>query len=257
MNQYITYILLVLVVLMLIRNIFAAKGLKKSNEYVESYMGILRGTEGAKEKIKEYYEKETSIELKSKTLIVMIYQALTDGDDITNMIKDVDVDSVVFTTSKKGKEPNTKNSDAYLWLIVDIVKANSINKLDSLKPLMDKLLENDEALNNVVEYDVVKATYNGLKDHKNYDFFNALLAGDYVGYSYEKQAIGIFKKIAATMLDYLGESLSDDDKEMAKQFATTRIGMRILLDLGTYDKFKPVEETETKEVEEDTKEEEK
>ena len=61
--------------------------------------------------------------------------------------------------------------------------------------------------------------------------------------------IGIYKKIAASLLAYMAEPLDDGDDELIKEFTQTLIGSRFTKDLEIYDRFH-VEEVEEESSEE-------
>ena len=75
---------------------------------------------------------------------------------------------------------------------------------------------------------------------KNFDgikFLKTLLSGEYQEYKYDKNLIGIYKKIAASLLAYMAEPLDEGDDDLIKEFTETLIGSRFTKDLEIYDRF--------------------
>ena len=119
-----------------------------------------------------------------------------------------------------------------------------------MKTTYDKANEYDEILKNRVEYQVFKSTYFVLTNKESLEFLKSLLAGEYSGYTYDKNLIGIYKKVAACLLAYLKEDLDESDKLLINSFVTTLIGSRFTKDLGIYDEYKVEEDIKEEDTEE-------
>ena len=111
--------------------------------------------------------------------------------------------------------------------------------IDVMYNLYNKVSVYENKLNDIVEYKVFKATYESLleKGFEGIDFLKDLLAGNYSNYSYDKQLIGVYKKMAAAILVYTGEPLSEGDDALLKDFVYTQVGNRFMKDLSIIDKY--------------------
>lgn len=253
MNSIFVVIMFVILIIMFSNSTKKLRAVKKDGRYVDCYLKVLRDEEGSHENLNNYINEETNPELVNKSLIVKIYTDMLDQQNVLETIDRINFDEVlgVDATSKV-----TRNSDSFVWLILDLAKAKELGN----EGLMDTLFEkvSQYAMDNQVEYLVFKAAYEifSNKEDRDTSFLNKFLQGEYAGYAYDKQLVGFFKKFAATLLVYNNEEIDESDEAMLKDFALTQIGNRLMKSLNLLDKYLVKEDKEEANQVEETKEEE-
>ncbi|MBR3227606.1 MAG: hypothetical protein IKF68_03580 [Erysipelotrichaceae bacterium] len=255
MGGYLMYIMMLLVIFMLFSNMRKAKAMRKDERYISCYTAVLRDEEKAAEELEAYVNEETDPELLNKSLIVKVYTDILSGKDPHETIEKIDLSDVFLVKGEYVPEKVSRNSDAFVWLLLDLSKARSESMIDVMDKLYEKISAYEDRLGNHVEYLVLKATYNALleKDLDGIRFLNKLLTGEYADYVYDKSLVGVFKKVAAAILIYTGEPISEEDEMLLNSFVETQVGHKFLTNLGIADKYmkkeEAVEETVTEEEE--------
>jgi len=239
MNGILFIIMIVVLGVMTMKNINKAKTLKKDKAYVDAYMKVLKSEEDANTNLKNYIETEKDNELKHRAKIVLVYEELLNGNDPSELVSSISYNAALLNNGKVDLEKLCTNSDTFVWLDMDLALANKKGYLHSLTPLYEGLNLHDDELNNVVEYELFKAIYNYLDSGKEeyLEFPKRLLCGDYVGMKYDKQLIGVSKKLAAALLSYGNQPLDEGCIDFLKEFATTQVGNKFMDDLGIKDKY--------------------
>ena len=219
------------------------KTLKKDRYYIQTYQKILKKEDGAKEALDTFIEEEKDDSVKNKALIVKAYQIAEDKGDIKEALEAIDFDKVFLDKEKFSKQKITNNSDMFVWLIL-LVSALKDDK-SLLDELYNKVTKYDEYLNKFVEYILFKSTYMSVTNQKEYniEFIHEFLSGNYKDYLYDKQIVGLYKKIAACLLAYNGNMLKEDDKTMISEFIKTYVGKRFRKNLGLSKDFLDKAET--------------
>ena len=249
MNYTFIIILFVITLLMSFKNFQKGKQYKRNKGYIDVYTKVLRGSENAYEELSSYIEKESDPTLKTKAMLVKINEDLG-NKEVNEELNNIDIKNIFFDKEFFSNEKTDLNSEAFLWLILILSKASSLGLIDVMKTTYDKVNEYDEILKNRVEYQVFKSTYFVLTNKESLEFLKSLLAGEYSGYTYDKNLIGIYKKVAACLLAYLKEDLDESDKLLINSFVTTLIGSRFTKDLGIYDEYKVEEDIKEEDTEE-------
>ena len=251
MNYFFIIILFAITLLMSFKNIKKANEYKKSRGYNEAYSKVLRNDEGAYDELVSYIEKEEDLVLKSKASLVKIFEDLG-KEDVIEELNNIDIKNIFYENDVYSNEKADLNCEAFLWLILILSRAYNLSLLSVMKAVYEKVSAYENDLNNRVEYQVFKSTYQILivKEAADLDFVKSLLAGEYSSYAYYKNLIGIFKKIAACLLAFVGETIDESDKLLIEDFIATLIGKRFAKDIGIYDTYKKVEEV-TEEIEEE------
>jgi len=252
--------IIVLCVVMTIKNVITIVRLKKEKQYVSAYTAMLKEHEDALENLVKYVETEKNPELISKTNVVKVYLEAKRDLDTKETIEKIDLKPVLFDSKGSTKKTLERNCDVFLWLIYDLIIFHSKGKYEDMDKIYNLLKQYEDSLNNRVEYLVFCGVYNALKkDYQIDSFLKDLINGEYANVQYDKKLIGLFKRIAAMILDYRNEPLDDFNKDDLKTFSQTLVGKIMMKDLGMYDKYNPVEETkeEAKEIEEKKEEENK
>ena len=234
-------ILIVLTISMFSKNFKKAGQYRKDKTYIDIYTKILKNEEGAYDELVSYLGTETDACLKAKSNLIKIYVDLDKHpENVDNDIDEIDfMHDIFFDGENFVKEKIILNSEVFIWLILILSKARTNTMIDAMNHINDKVSAYDEEMKDYVEYEVYKSAYLSLLE-KNLDgikFLKTLLSGEYQEYKYDKNLIGIYKKIAASLLAYMAEPLDEGDDDLIKEFAETLIGSRFTKDLEIYDRF--------------------
>lgn len=255
MNLLFLILLIAITIMMFTKNFKKAGQYRKDKTYIDIYTKILKQEEGAYDELISYLNTETDLCLKAKSNLIKIYVDLDKNPDEVN--KEIDEANFMHDIFLNGeafvKDNVILNSEVFIWLILILSKARANSMIDVLNHINEKVSAYEEELKEYVEYGVYKSAYLSLLE-KSIDgiyFLKNLLQGDYVDYKYDKNLIGIFKKIAASLLAYMGEPLDEGDESLIRDFSETLIGSRFTKDLEIYDKYHiDTEETTNKDNEE-------
>ena len=236
-------ILIALTISMFSKNFKKAGQYRKDKTYIDIYTKILKNEEGAYDGLVSYLGNETDTCLKAKSNLIKTYVDLDKHpENVDSDIDEIDfMHDIFFDGENFSKEKIILNSEVFIWLILILSKARANTMIDVMNHINDKVSAYDEEMKDYVEYQVYKSAYLSLLE-KNFDgikFLKTLLSGEYQEYKYDKNLIGIYKKIAASLLAYMAEPLDDGDDELIKEFTQTLIGSRFTKDLEIYERFEP------------------
>lgn len=236
-------ILIALTISMFSKNFKKAGQYRKDKTYIDIYTKILKNEEGAYDGLVSYLGSETDTCLKAKSNLIKTYVDLDKHpENVDSDIDEIDfMHDIFFDGENFSKEKIILNSEVFIWLILILSKARANTMIDVMNHINDKVSAYDEEMKDYVEYQVYKSAYLSLLE-KNFDgikFLKTLLSGEYQEYKYDKNLIGIYKKIAASLLAYMAEPLDDGDDELIKEFTQTLIGSRFTKDLEIYERFEP------------------
>ncbi len=259
MSAMLYIIITVLLVSTMIKNFILFKRYKHNKEYIECYKDLLKNNENSLERINNYIENENSNEFKNKGRILKLYQELISGLDYSETLNELSVKDIFY--DKNGtlkKDLINFNSDSFLFIMLVLSKAHQMNKDELIDALTNKVLE-VKGLEDHLEVKEVIALNNALlsKDDKGVALLNSFLDGTYTEYVYDKNMIGLFKRIAISTLAYLNEPFDEFFIDDIKDFVKTLIGKEYTSNLGIYDKYhveEVVEEEKVEEVKEENKE---
>ncbi len=234
-------ILIVLTISMFSKNFKKAGQYRKDKTYIDIYTKILKNEEGAYDELVSYLGTETDACLKAKSNLIKTYVDLDKHpENVDNDIDEIDfMHDIFFDGENFVKEKIILNSEVFIWLILILSKARANTMIGAMNHINDKVSAYDEEMKDYVEYQVYKSAYLSLLE-KNLDgikFLKNLLSGEYHEYKYDKNLIGIYKKIAASLLAYMAEPLDEGDDDLIKEFTETLIGSRFTKDLEIYDRF--------------------
>ena len=234
-------ILIALTISMFSKNFKKAGQYRKDKTYIDIYTKILKEEEGAYDELVSYLGSETDACLKAKSNLIKTYVDLDKHpENVDSDIDEIDfMHDIFFDGENFSKEKIILNSEVFIWLILILSKARANTMIDAMNHINDKVSAYDEEMKDYVEYQVYKSAYLSLLE-KNFDgikFLKTLLSGEYQEYKYDKNLIGIYKKIAASLLAYMAEPLDEGDDDLIKEFTETLIGSRFTKDLEIYDRF--------------------
>lgn len=251
-------ILIALTISMFSKNFKKAGQYRKDKTYIDIYTKILKNEEGAYDELVSYLGSETDTCLKAKSNLIKTYVDLDKHpENVDSDIDEIDfMHDIFFDGENFSKEKIILNSEVFIWLILILSKARANTMIDVMNHINDKVSAYDEEMKDYVEYQVYKSAYLSLLE-KNFDgikFLKTLLSGEYQEYKYDKNLIGIYKKIAASLLAYMAEPLDDGNDDLIKEFTETLIGSRFTKDLEIYDKYHVEEPKEEVSSEDDNTE---
>lgn len=241
-----------------IKNIRQIKNLKHEREFANTYSKVLRQDEDAYEAVTNYLNTETNEMFKNKAKVLLIYEKMTKGEDPSDIIEDVNFDTMFKEKGSFSSKLANRNSDIFVWLTLVFAKARSLSMFDVIDKLSKKIEVYDENLSNHLEYKMYKGVLSALAERNDEDlnFLTKMLDGDYAGMVYEQRLVGLYKRIAASFLVYMGEKIDEYFENDLHSFAETIVGKCLMTDLEIYDKYPPIVEKKD-EIKEEVKEENK
>ena len=221
---------------------------------------------------KEGLEKEKNPEFLEKIKLMKAWgEAYYEHfDAYAETIETVDLQRLV-SNGKKSRVKENEDAFFYLHLIIPnrLYGCGQKELLNSLQEKMESIKKETE---NTLTYHIFEANmnyYNRTGDLGE-QIYGEVLSGDYGGYTYSKQLIGIYKNIVTAMLAAVYKETGDNRRynelnDDLTFFASMPLGLRWLKALGLpiprdvevrEEDKKPMEEKEVKEIEhkEDTEE---
>lgn len=241
MQMIFLVVLIVLTVVMSINNFKKVGQYRKDKTYIDIYTKILKNEDNAYDELVSYIGNESDACLKAKSNLIKIYEDLDKNSDL--VLSEIEesnfMHDIFFEKDAFSKDRVLLNSEVFIWLVLILSKARKQSMVDVMNKLNEKVDAYGNELNYFVEYQVYKSAYMTLleKGIDGINFLKTLLNGEYSNYKYDKNLIGIFKKVAASLLAYAGEPLEEGDESLIGDFTTTLIGHRFTIDLEIYDKY--------------------
>lgn len=257
MDKLLFVIMIGLLIFISMKNISVIKRYKQNKSYIECYQNVLHGNENADQALDDYIEKEKSIEFINKAKIIKLYSLVRSGSEYENTLNEINLKDIFYRKDKVDIQLTKLNSDAFIFIMLVMVKAYEVNNIEVIDKLVEKLNETSE-LQEQLEYQEILAFANALtkKEDNGSKIMHSLLDGTYTEYRYEKNMIGLYKRVASTTLAFNNEEFDEYFKQDLHKFAQNFIGEIFLKGLGLYETYKPEEVEETKEeVVEEIKEE--
>lgn len=243
-----------ILVFICIKNLSLIKRYKHNKQYIASYQNVFHNKENSYEDIKTYIEKEKSEEYKNKARIIKLYYELENKLDYKSTIDEIDIRSIYYTNGTLDNNLLKYNSDSFIFTMLAMAKAYENNNKDVIESLNSKFMECSE-LENSLEYKEVLALANALnnKEDRGSALFHSILDGNYVEYSYDKNLIGLYKRIAAAVSIFNMDEIEEFFRNDLHSFANTFIGECFLKSLGLFDIYKSVEEKTQESKQEENK----
>lgn len=251
MDMMIFVILAVAMTFVIYRNFGMVKRMKHNNFYIDCYKSMLKEEDGALDLINKTIDEEPSSEFKNKLRVFKVYAEL--GKTLNSSVDELDMNEIFYTKGQLDKNKVNMNTDTYVWIYLLMAKARNLSRFDVLDKVIEKTLAMHE-MENRMEYKLAEALGHSFKQTEDggMTFFNDIMEGNTYKLLHDKQLIGIYKRVAACMLDISGESFDDFYKDDLKEFARTLIGAAFMKNVGVYDKYKPSDEEleEVRQIEE-------
>lgn len=245
-------VLLVILVVISYKNIKLIKRYSQNKKYIAVYQNILHNDEGCYEMAKEYIAEERKDEFKNKARIIQLYYELDNGIETDDTLSQLNLKDIFYKKGIADKSQINLNSDSFVFIMLTMARAYKVNNAYVLNKLTEKIIELKE-LENRLEYHEIIAYRNVLTSYedKGNEFMHKLFNGEYTDYAYEKNMIGLYKRIASSSLVFNNEQFDEFFLNDLFTFAKSLIGENILKSMNLYDRFK-VDEDSVKEVEEKT-----
>lgn len=170
--------------------------------------------------------------IETKTKIIKLWGMVYHNDftGFEDLLAQIDLNAL-FTT-KKGVLSIEENEDSFFYFLLAIPNMLYGNGENELRKLVEKKIhEYDEVLNGQLTKavsDHCTLFYDKTEDLGE-EFFRSVSAGEYPGYRYSRQLIGLYKNICDTMMCKILQDRGDDISEYegyAKGFANSGVGKR-------------------------------
>lgn len=258
MNIY--TIVMIVAIMYILMNIFTmSKTRKKGNDLVDLIQS-LNDEEAFFTKANEIIGKEEAPTFAQKVRILKLFgEAHYERfEDFKETLKDIDL-SKLFVN---GKNPIEANEDAFYYMCMAIPnKLYSVQHFDELKLLNEEVDTYKELLEKELVYKIgceMRKFYFHEED-RGQAFLEGVLEGEYEGYVYSKQLIGLYKSVTSLILAAIYREDGNEEKfqeqlPMVESFATSPAGERMAKELNM-PLSKEEEPKESEEVNEEPNEE--
>ena len=182
-------------------------------------------------------------------------------EDYKRHLAELNIDGLLDPDGKKNGY--SQNEDSFFYLYMAIPNRLNYRKAEGFRKLLhEKLSAYDEANAQVLLkkiYEENKKYYDNTDD-RGRTFIESFLEGEYGGYKYSKQLIGLYKSCEEALLAKMYEEENNTERceECMKEIETfgtkTRLGIRWMKEVGLSYPEEPEEEEESEEAEEETEE---
>lgn len=246
-----------LIIFIGIKNFSLLKRYKHNKTYIEAYQKVLHNEEDSYAAISDYVKTEKSAEFINKARIIKLYSALENNEDYKETLAELDLSAIFYKKGAIDHNLVKLNSDSFIFLVLVMSKAYATNHIKVIEALQNKLREVG-TLVKYLEYAETFAVGEILSNKSNdVTFFSGMIDGNYTSYQYEKNLIGLYKRIAASMLAFKNAQFDEFFRNDLHNFAKSMIGSNLLKNLGLYETYKPFEEPTPEPQIEESKEENK
>lgn len=250
MDKLLFAVMFALIIFIGFKNATLIKRYKQNKTYIDTYQKVLRNDENSYDEIKNYIENEKSEEFKNKAKVIKLYCELNSNAEYKDTLSDIDLKAIFYSKGKVDSNLAKVNTDAFIFMILALTKAYDLRQFDAIEIMANKLREL-EGLETRLEYKETLDIADVLIDKSNdLTMFKSLLEGTYTSYQYDKNIIGLYKRMASTMLAFKNVDFDEYYKNDLHSFAKSTIGNIVMKNLGIYETYKPIEE-ETPEVQQE------
>ena len=234
-------VLIALVIALTVRNVLQVKNIKNEGAFVKVYTKVLKKEFNAYEEIQKYVADEKNEALKNKARVLLIYEMMLNDETPTKVIDDINFESLFTIKGIYNAKVANNNGDVFLWLALVFAKARNLSMFDVIEGLTKKVNIYEKHLTNQLEYHLFRGICSAINERNDEDaaFLKKLLDGDYVDMTYEQKLIGLYKRIAACYLVFLGDTVEEYFENDLHKFASTLIGGCLMNDLEIIKKYPP------------------
>ena len=244
MYSYFLFIFLIIILIFIVyKNVVLISRFKYNKKYMNLYQAVFNYHDDAYEQVLKFINETKSQEYKNKARILKIFSELDSGKDYSKTLQELDLKSLYYKKDKLSYEQLKLNCDSFVFMMMLLAKAYNKKVKAFSKELLAKINE-IEGLENRIEYLEIIALNNCLNKYEDFGIAYAKMLhdGSYSEYDYEKNLIGLYKRIASTILAF-NKILADEYYEAdLHSFAKNLIGRNIMKDMGIYDAYPPIEE---------------
>lgn len=247
-----TFVIIVLIVYT-ISNIFLLSKQKKQGNQIMDLLGVFDQPETFFTKANEILESEVPAITKEKTKVLKLWgEAFYDKDeDFKKSLEEIEITQLLV----EAKNPVEANEDAFYYLCMAIPNNFYSKKKFELMDLLDKKIdEHKDILEKQLVYAIGKENqkfYKG-QDDLGKTFLEKVIEGDYAGYMYSKQLIGLYKNVVSAVLACIYKNEGNEEKlkeqyPFLEVFVDSAAGRRMINELGVELPSEDKKEEETEE----------
>ncbi len=242
-----------LILILLFWMIFSIISMQKRNSKNKKMLDILSKFDDRDtffEQADEYISTEKDAEYNTKLQVLRLwgYTFYEEDEKFREQLEALDLNPILF----KGNKSNfSSNEDSFFYLFVAIPNRLYYRNRDDLRQLMtEKMAAYDSALSDTMLKAINEAAarfYTKTEDCGK-EFFRILVNGEYSGMRYSKQLIGLYKQTAEIFLSKMAQDENDEETfkgylDDLKSFSQTRLGGRLIKEIGVVLPEEPAEET--------------
>ena len=243
--------------------IFMLTGRQKSNKKMLAILDQFDDEQGFFEAANQFIETEKDAEFVQKVSVLRLWgdTFYEKDEDFKKHLAELNIDTL---SNPDGKNKGfSQNEDSFFYLYMAIPNRLNYRKAEGFRKLLhEKLSAYDEANAQVLLkkiYEENKKYYDNTDD-RGRAFIESFLEGEYGGYKYSKQLIGLYKSCEEALLAKMYEEENNTERceECMKDIETfgtkTRLGIRWMKEVGLSYPEEPEEEEESEEAEDETEE---
>lgn len=243
MDKLLFAVMAAIIIYVTVKNFSLFRRYKHNKEYIECYQDVLHNKDNCYERIQKYIESEKEDEYRNKARVIQLYYELSNDIDNPELLNSIDLRSVFYSKGKYEKNLVNLNSDVFIFIMLVMAKAYDKGRNDIIDAFVEKVNSISE-LSFRLEYQEIIAFANALekKEDCGNAFMHSLLDGNYTDYVYEKNLIGLYKRVASSTLAFNNEEFEGFFKSDLHSFSKSLIGESLLKSLKLYEAYKPVDE---------------
>ena len=234
--------------------IFMLTGRQKSNRKMLEILDQFDDEQRFFESADQFIETGKDAEFVQKVSVLRLWgdTFYEKDEDFKKHLEELNIDTLLNPDGKK--KGFSQNEDSFFYLYMAIPNRLNYRKAEGFRKLLDeKLAACDEANAKVLLkkiYEENKKYYENTDD-RGRAFMESFLEGEYGGYKYSKQLIGLYKNCEEALLAKMYEEENNTERleecmEEIKTFGTkTRLGIRWLKEVGLSYPEEPEEDEDT------------
>ena len=228
--------LVLLIIIFVVKNFVLIRDLRVSKKYNKLYRAVADKDPDIINKIEEYIKNEKNEYLINKANVLLMYQKLLNGEDVSNIVSKIDYTKIFFVKNKYDKDHVNLNSDMFIWTICCLPR---LRKGDILPLIKDKVSEVKDNLSKHIECKVFFAACAVLeRNTEESKFLDKLVNGEYSNLEYDKHIIAVTKRVALAYIASLNREKNIEYADELKILSETSLGKNLLTDLGIYEVYK-------------------
>ncbi|MBP3892280.1 MAG: hypothetical protein J6D29_08900 [Solobacterium sp.] len=231
-----TMVMVMLVVYTVFNVLVLSKQRQKGNE-ISNLLDVFQEEDTFFSKASELIEKETTPGTKEKIRVLKLWGEAYYGkeDAFKQTLNDLDVTNMFM----KAKNPIEAYEDAFFYLCMAIPnRLYSDGKMALLDLLENKMDVYKETLENTLVYRIGKenSKFYHRQDDFGKGFLESVIEGEYAGFTYSKQLIGIYKDVVSTVLAAIykeegNKAKLEEQYPFLERFQQSALGERMLKEL--------------------------